>query len=299
MSQAAHDAERGPARGAGPPPRPGPWLERLSGHFFVRFGPRLPRLPPAAPAERMRPFETLPIERAGRGGQLQATFYPAGAAPRGGVLFLHPWTEFGQGYFQRRGRIEAVRQAGYHALTVDLSGFGRSSPPAGFFDRDVEDALATLRARCPGLPLHVWGVSSGGYWAHPVLARRGGVSGAMFEDVSPHLLEWSLRAMPAGAPFFLFFRFAFRPSYRFLDMRRHAPFLRLRAAAYVSGADDRAVRPGDTCLLARLASAEARVVPEAGHLGAIKRDTRGVIDLALATFARAEHEECADAAPRG
>lgn len=284
--------------GAGPPRRPGPWLERVSSYFFVRFGPRLPRVPRSEPPEHLRPYDAFALERAGRGGRLQATFHPCPVEARGGVLFLHPWMEFGQSYFHRRGRIEAVRRAGYHALTVDLSGFGSSSPPSGFFDRDVEDALGALRARCAGLPLHVWGVSSGGYWAHPVLARRDDVLGAVFEDVSPHLLEWSSRAMPASAPFFLFFRFAFRPSYRFLDMRRHAPFLRLRAAAYVSGADDREVRPDDTHTLARLSQAEVRIVPDAGHLAAIKRDTRGVIDLALATFARAERAAADDAAPR-
>ncbi len=270
-----------------PPPRPGPRLESVSGWFFLRFGPRLPPWPrPETPA-RLQPFEELEIERRGRGGSLHATFFPAEGAARGAVLFLHPWLEFGQGYFHRRGRIEAVRRAGYHALAVDLSGFGRSAPPLGLFDRDVEDALDALGARVPGLPLCVWGVSSGGYWAHPVLARRDGVVAAMFEDVSPHLFEWSLREMPSGAPFFVFFRVAFRRSYRFLDLRRHAPFLRLRAASYVSGARDNGVRPDDTRTLARLAGARAHIVAGAPHLGAIKRDTQGVLALALETFERA------------
>jgi pimeloyl-ACP methyl ester carboxylesterase len=298
VTQATRAAEAAQPRNGGPPARPSPWLERVSGHFFLRFGPRLGQVPPVAPPEHLHPFETVRCERRGRGGSLGATFYPTAGEARGGVLFLHPWTEYGQAYFHRRGRLEATRRAGYHALTVDLSGFGHSAPPRGFFDRDVEDALEALRARCPGLPLHVWGVSSGGYWSHPVLARRDGVAGAMFEDVSPHLFEWSLRERPLGTPFFLCFRAAFPRSYRFLDMRRHAPHLRVAAAAYVSGADDRGVRPDDTRTLARLARAEALVVPAAAHLAAIKRDAAGVIGLALATFARAERVAHAGVATR-
>lgn len=271
---------------AAPPPRPGPLLERVSGWFFLRFGPRLAAPPALETPQRLWPFEALEIARRGRPGHLHATYYPALEATRGAVLFLHPWLEFGQAYFHRRGRIEAARQAGYHALAVDLGGFGRSAAPRGFLDRDIEEALDALRARAPGLPLFVWGVSSGGYWTHPVLARRGDVAAAMFEDVSPHLLEWSLRQLPRGARFFHFFRLAFPSAYRFLDMRRHAPFVRPRGVAYVSGALDAGVRPDDTRELARLAGGRAWVVDDAPHLGAIKRDPQAVIALALQTFAR-------------
>ncbi len=108
----------------------------------------------------------------------------------------------------------------------------------------------------------------------------------MFEDVSPHLFEWSLRQMPRGAPLFRLFRLAFPSVYRFLDMRRHAPFMRLRRAASVSGALDRGVQPDDTRELARLARGQACIVDDAPHLGAIKRDPQAVIGLALQTFAR-------------
>ncbi len=270
---------------ATPPARPSPLVERVSGRLFLLLGPRLPAPPALDTPRHLQPFERVQIPRRGRPGQLQGTFFPAPGRPRGALLFLHPWLEFGQAYFHRRGRIEAAREAGYHALAVDLGGFGGSAPAAGFFDRDVDDALEALAARAPGLPLGVWGVSSGGYWAHPVLARRDDVRAAMFEDVSPHLFEWSLRVTPRGAPFFRFFRAAFPASYRFLDMRRHAPFMRVRRAAYVSGALDHGVRPDDTRALARLARADVLVVDDAAHLGAIKREPRRVIALALATFA--------------
>src|SRR5262249_57142801 len=100
------------------------------------------------------------------------------------------------------------------------------------------------------LPLHVWGVSSGGFWAHLVLSATNGVAGAMFEDVSPHLLEWSWRVVPGWRPGYLFLRCAFPRVYRFLDLRRHAPALRVAAPAYLSGSADPGVRPADTRALA-------------------------------------------------
>lgn len=239
------------------------------------------------PAE-FAPFEELTLPRHHGRGTLSATWYPAPAPARGAVLLMHPWMGWGRAYFHRRGRIEALRAAGYHALAVDLPGFGGSGPPAAFFDLDAEDALAALRARAPGLPLHVWGVSSGGYWLHPVLCRVSGVGGAMFEDVSPHLFEWVWRMVPWARPAFLVFRTFFRRSYAFLDARRYGPAFGVRAAAYVSGATDPGVRPEDTRSLAAAAGARALIVPEAGHLQAIKVAGDEVIALALATFARGE-----------
>lgn len=277
-----------PPSGEAPPPRPGPAMEAVSNVLFRVLAPRLPEIHQPDPPVSLTPYEHLEIPRRERGGSLSATWFPVPEPARGAVLLMPPWLEWGRSYFHRRGRIEALREAGYSVLTVDFSGFGESSPPAGYFERDVDDALAVLEEKAAGLPRHFWGVSSGGYWAHPVLARREAVRGAMFEDVSAHLIEWSWRTAPVGRPMYLVFRYATRPAYRFLDIRRHAPFLRVAAATYVSGALDHGVRPEDTRELARRAGGEAVIIPEAKHLGSIRIATRRVIDLALDTFARAE-----------
>jgi pimeloyl-ACP methyl ester carboxylesterase len=269
-----------------PPPRPSPWEERAAQKLLVALAPRLPRVEVPAPPKRLAPYERFTIPRPGRAGGLAATWYPAPAA-RGAVLLVHPWMEWGQAYFHRRGRVEALRRAGYHALGFDLPGFGGSAAADGLYDRDVEDALAALAARAPGLPLHVWGISSGGYWALAVLARRNGVAGAMFEDVAPHLLRWSRRVAPLGAPAYRCFEWLLPRAFRYLDMTRHAPHLTVRAATFLSGALDRGVRPADTERLARLAGAGCRIVPNAPHLGAIKQAAGEVIGLALETFERA------------
>jgi pimeloyl-ACP methyl ester carboxylesterase len=266
-----------------PPPRPSARQEKLAARLFQGLAPRLPRVVQPDPPEELRPWEGLEVRRPDGRGVLGATWYPAPGRARGAVLLLPPWLEWGRAYFHRRGRIETLRASGYHALALDLPRNGNA-----FFDRDLEEGLAELHRRAPGLPLHVWGVSSGGYWMHPVLARTGQVTGAFFEDVSPHLIEWSCHMAPWGLPAYRFFQHALRSSYRFLDMRRHAAALRTRAVAYVGGGRDRGVRPADTRTLAERAGARCHIVEKAGHLGAIKLANREVLDLALETFRKAE-----------
>ncbi len=275
-----------------PPPRPSALEEWFASRLFFLMSPRLTAALQPEPPDGLLPFEEVAIERKRGRGVLTATWYPAatgsGSPSRGAVLLLHPWLPWGRSYFYRRGRLQALRAAGYDALAVDFPGFGGSGPPSGLLDLDVETALEYLRRRNGGRPLHVWGVSSGGYWAHLVLSRVEGVAGAMFEDVSSHLLEWSWRRVPRGRPLYLIFRTFLRGPYRFFDLRRHAPALRLKAAAYVGGEKDPGVWPDETRELARLAGAACLIVPGADHLGAVKRANREVIELAVETFGRAE-----------
>lgn len=255
---------------------------------FLALSPRLVKVPQPEPPQRLAPFQNLEVPRRYGQGTLAATWYPAAGRPRGAVLLLPPWLIWGRAYFNLRGRIQALRAAGYHALSVDFGGFGASGPPAVFFDRDVEAALDFLAARAAGLPLHVWGVSSGGYWAHPVLSRTRSVAGAFFEDVSPHLFEWSWRMAPLGRPGYVLYRAILPCAHRFLDIRRHIGAMSLGAVTYVSGERDQGVRPQDTRALAELAGGRSHVVAGAEHLGAIKIAADEVIGLALDTFQRAE-----------
>lgn len=272
------------------PPRPPAWIERMTMRYFLALSPRLASIQTPEPPERLAPFENVTVPRRHGRGALSATWYPAAGRPRGGVLLLHPWLVWGKDYFHRRGRIEALRAAGYHVLALDLSGFGESSPPDGYFDRDVEAGTELLLQRIGDLPLHVWGVSSGGHWAHLYLSRTDVVTGAMFEDVSPHLFEWSWREVPLYRPGYFLFRTFCHAAYRYLDIRRHAASMSLGAVTYVSGERDRGVRPEDTRTLADLAGGRCHIVAGAAHLAAIKMATEEIIGLALETFQRAEEQ---------
>jgi len=266
-----------------PPPRPGAREEALASRLFHALAPRLARSVSPEPPAALAPWEERTVPD-GRGGSLAATWFPARGRPVGAVLFLHPWLEWGRAYFHRRGRLEGVRAAGFHALAVDLPGFGASARRRGFSDVAVAAALAHLAEGGAGLPRGVWGVSAGGYWAHLALSRVAGAVAAFFEDVSPHLMEWSWRTAPWGRPAFVLFRLLFPRSYRFLDLRLHVPHLGRHRLAYVSGEQDQGVPPADTTALARLSGARSRIVPGAAHLGAIRVEEGRILSLALETF---------------
>jgi pimeloyl-ACP methyl ester carboxylesterase len=272
------------------PQRPSPGEERLASRLFLALSPHLPRASQPAPLPALAPFEEIAVPRTRGPGVLTATWYPAPEPARGAVLLLHPWVPWGRAYFHHRGRIQALRAAGYHALALDLPGFGGSGAPAGFFDLDVEDGLSFLQRKMELLPIHVWGISAGGSWAHPALARTRGVAGAVFEDAMPHLIEWSWRMEPRKRPGFLFLRSVFSTSYRLMDARRHAPRLGLAAATYISGERDPGVLPRETEELASLAGGRSVIVPGAGHLGAIKLAQAEILKLALETFQHAEKQ---------
>lgn len=271
-----------------PPDRPPARQERAAGFLLRVLSPRLKRVELDEPPPELAPFQRFEIERSTAAGRLAATWYPALGKARGAVLLVHPWVPWGQTYFHRRGRLPALRTAGYHALTFDLGGVGRSDrSPGAFHAGDLEEAVRALEERAGALPRFLWGVSIGGYWAHALLSRRTGLDGAFFEDVSAHLIRWSWRKAPWGFPGYLYFRHGLPDAYRYLDLRRHAPFLRVRSTAYVSGARDRGVRPAETRELARLAGAEHLIVDGADHLEAIKVAEDDVVALALRTFERA------------
>ncbi|MEM7585087.1 MAG: alpha/beta fold hydrolase [Acidobacteriota bacterium] len=296
----------GNAPAGGPPERPERWQEAFANRLFLALSPRVPAVRRGAPSKMLAPYERFTVARSRGRGTLSATWYPAlgAAAPgmtaRGAVLLVHPWVRWGQAYFERRGRLGALRAAGYHAMTFDLGGFGSSTAaPSEFYDRDIEDALKALRSRAGDLPLHLWGVSSGGYWAHALLSRRtqrglpaefGGavVHGAVFEDVAQHLIEWSGRMAPWGKPCYAFFRNVLTRAYRFMDLSRHAPHLRVRSVGYISGELDRGVLSTETRRLARLAHGRSLVIQGADHLEAIKKGAEEVLAFALDTFELAE-----------
>ena len=273
--------------GQQPPARLPRWQEAVAGRLFRALEPRLRGRQPRIP-RRLTPYTRYAIARP-RGGELSATWFPAvgGAAPRGAVLLAPPWHEWGQTFLHYYGRIEALRAAGYHALTFDPAGLGDSGTPVGLADRDLEVAIAELRQRAPGLPLHFWGVSFGGYWAHPALCRTTGILGAVFEDVATNLIDWSRRIEPNAWPCYFFFRYALPRAYRYLDLRRHAAHLKVAAASYIGGAQDPGVSAEETRRLARLAAGESLVIPGAGHLEALRKSRDRVTAFALETFERA------------
>lgn len=256
-----------------PPPPPSPRQERILGGLlrasFTRGFHGAPQDPPP-PEWGAQPFA---IRRAS-GGILAALLFPH-ERPRGVVLFGHPGIPPAKGYFHRGDRIPFVRGLGLAAVTFDHGGFGESDPSERLHHAEWEDVLAWARRRFPGLPLHVWGVSLGGYFAHHALAapEEKGVASAIFEQVAPDLLTYrgpwwkpwraadaAVRALAPGAR-------AWMPA------EAHALHVKADDILYLNGERDEGVPPEDARRIVRAAPPVARhhVVPDAAHLEAWKK----------------------------
>ncbi|HHM04518.1 MAG TPA: alpha/beta fold hydrolase [Gammaproteobacteria bacterium] len=156
--------------------------------------------PPDLPAEALwiRRGETF----------LAAWFIPV-ARPRGAVLLLHGVRA------DRRsmvGRARFFQRHGYAVLMVDFQAHGESAGKAitfGYLEsRDAEAAFDVLRARLPGMPVGVVGVSLGGAAA---------VLGEVAERADALVLEAVYSTFERAV--------ANRLAHRFGPLARHASFV--------------------------------------------------------------------------
>lgn len=260
--------------------RPSRLFERLGHRLLGALAPRVPAHRAKDPPPALSPWRRLVLEESGL--ELDSIFYSSSRThPRGLVVMAHPWVAGGQAYFYRRRRLPALSDAGFHVLTFNFPGFGRSQRRSPrFHDFDVASALRHGDSLAEGLPLFFWGVSGGGYWGLPAVTRFPLVRAAIFEEVPAHLISWADRTAPERRHFYRFYRHALRPAYRFLDLKRHAARLRC-PACFISSADDPGIPAVDTLALAGAAGARHRIVPEAKHLDAFKRDPEGVLGAAF------------------
>src|SRR5271170_187030 len=126
---------------------------------FIRYElrPRRARLDPAATG---LPVEAIVIASTS-GARLSGWYLPG--AGRGAVLLLH-------GAKSNRlvlvDRMRFLRDAGYATLAIDFQAHGESTGDRITLGRleslDARSALAWLRARLPGEPVAVLGISMGG-----------------------------------------------------------------------------------------------------------------------------------------
>ncbi len=103
---------------------------------------------------------------AANGQRLCLYYAPTDAAPKGALLYLHPFAE----EMNKSRRMVALQarmlaQHGYAVLQIDLHGCGDSSGDFGdatwqHWVQDVLDARAWLRKRCQA-PLWLWGLRAG------------------------------------------------------------------------------------------------------------------------------------------
>lgn len=215
------------------------------------------------------------------GGTLGALAFDA-PAPRGVVLFGHPGIGPAKGYFHRSDRIPFVHKLGLSALTFDYGGFGESDAACATHAHEWLDALESARRRWVGLPLHVWGVSLGGYFAHHALAMDAeGVESALFEQVTPDLTRYARAAGEPSLPVFRAFRTVAPHAAGWFPAISHAPHLRARRVLHVAGTRDHGIRVEESEALAAATHPPARlhVVEGARHLSAWRDGGAALRDL--------------------
>lgn len=128
----------------------------------------------------------------GRGTPLAGLYGPA-ASPqaKGNVVCAHPMGTEAKGYFLKQGHADMLRRHGYNVLLFDFNGFGESQNGDFMYPLDIVAAGRELRARAPGLPLGVFGVSFGAAWLLCALAEEGhGFEAAVAESAFTTLDEF-------------------------------------------------------------------------------------------------------------
>src|SRR5947209_6425500 len=128
------------------------------------------------------------ILRSADGTALEGAVLAAAPGAQGVVVLCHPLLRYGYHYFLRGGLARWVAGAGFHAVLFNFQGIGRSALGGLCFADDVVGAVGWARERFPGLPVHLAGLSFGGYHAAHALPRLDGfVAGAALDSVPPRI----------------------------------------------------------------------------------------------------------------
>jgi alpha-beta hydrolase superfamily lysophospholipase len=218
------------------------------GSAMVRASPS--DVPPARPPARDLRIVTQD------GISLGATYWPGREAASPGILLLHG-SESSRAAMADNAAWLAGQ--GYAALTVDLRGYGQSTPAEHSFglyeSRDAKAAFAWLKHRQQGAPVAVIGVSLGG--AASLLGDGGPLPAdalilqAVYPDIR-HAIRNRIAALTATAPAYLLeplLSFQSRPRFGAWPARL-APLAALRRYSgpvlVIGGGADRFTPPSET-----------------------------------------------------
>jgi pimeloyl-ACP methyl ester carboxylesterase len=126
--------------------------------------------------------------RSADGTALEGAVLATGPGARGVVVLCHPLQRYGYHYFLRGGLARWAAGAGFHTVLFNFQGIGRSALGGLCFADDVVGAVGWARERFPGLPVHLAGLSFGGYHAaHALVRLDGAVAGAVLDSVPPRI----------------------------------------------------------------------------------------------------------------
>jgi pimeloyl-ACP methyl ester carboxylesterase len=136
--------------------------------------------------------------RSADGTALEGALVDGGADARGVIVFCHPLLRYGYHYFLRSGLARWAAGEGFHGVLFNFQGIGRSGLGGLCFADDVVGVAGWAREEYPGLPVHIVGLSFGGYHAAHALTRLDGtVASATLDSVPPRIGNF-FRAGAAG-----------------------------------------------------------------------------------------------------
>jgi alpha-beta hydrolase superfamily lysophospholipase len=89
---------------------------------------------------------------------------------KGVVMLCHPFLKYGMHYFFNNKLAQALSNQGFHVVTFNFKGFGRSNIKGHAFNEDVFSIADMVKLKFPDMALHLIGCSFGGFHLSHALA---------------------------------------------------------------------------------------------------------------------------------
>lgn len=110
--------------------------------------------------------------------------------PRGIVVLAHPDRRYGKQWFAREGWLAWLHEQGFDALCFDFPVYGQSGGGSTYLHDDVAAACRLARDLCPGLPVHLVGLSIGAFAALNAAPTLDFIDGLVLESPYPTFDAW-------------------------------------------------------------------------------------------------------------
>jgi pimeloyl-ACP methyl ester carboxylesterase len=107
------------------------------------------------------------------GSELEGALHESGSLePLGVVILCHPFVKYGMHYFFKNELDIELTKLGYHVVSFNFKGFGRSNIKGHAYFDDILSIGHILREKYPNLPIHLIGCSFGGFHLSHALAEN-------------------------------------------------------------------------------------------------------------------------------
>jgi uncharacterized protein len=160
---------------------------RLAGALVQTLWVRDRRGGPWQPPAHLR---HTPVRFEGNTGAKLVGDWFSAERPRGAVVLAHPDKRYARHWFVKSGYVEFLLANGYDALTFDFTGYGESRGPATYYHEDLVAATRLAEHWAGGFPVHVLGVSMGGFVAANASPALAHVRSMVLESPYPSFNAW-------------------------------------------------------------------------------------------------------------